>query len=414
MKTKFKKIKNRKNKSLLKPSIIILFLLFLFSHIPKITFFILILKNLINRMNIFELNKYFVSKENKTETLLIGQKFIYKCLNQPNFTGVYKIKVKPIISSIIPVYNSEKTINYSVCSIQNQNFTNFEIILIDDFSNDNSSKIIKSLQERDERIKILKNKKNMGTLYSRSIGVLISRGEYIFPLDNDDMFFSFDIFDFVLKISKNYDFDVVGFRAFSINNYNDNINNITDLYDYQNYPENIIVYQPELSTWMLNLNGKYFMHDVTIWAKCIKKLIYREATIKLGENRYSNFVSWAEDTIINFVIFTIAKSFIFMHKYGIIHLNSKSTSSFKIHRDIKLFGEIFLADIIYDFSKNNKDKNYAVNAAYHAKRFFRIKNFVNNTSLVYLKALLNKFLKSKYISHRNKIKIKIDFKSFFI
>ena len=335
-------------------------------------------------------------------------------MNQPNFTGVYKIKVKPIISSIIPVYNSEKTINYSVCSIQNQNFTNFEIILIDDFSNDNSSKIIKSLQERDERIKILKNKKNMGTLYSRSIGVLISRGEYIFPLDNDDMFFSFDIFDFVLKISKNYDFDVVGFRAFSINNYNDNINNITDLYDYQNYPENIIVYQPELSTWMLNLNGKYFMHDVTIWAKCIKKLIYREATIKLGENRYSNFVSWAEDTIINFVIFTIAKSFIFMHKYGIIHLNSKSTSSFKIHRDIKLFGEIFLADIIYDFSKNNKDKNYAVNAAYHAKRFFRIKNFVNNTSLVYLKALLNKFLKSKYISHRNKIKIKIDFKSFFI
>ena len=321
--------------------------------------------------------------------------------------------MKPISSSIIPVYNCEKAIDYSICSIQNQNFTNFEIILIDDFSDDNSPKIIKSLQERDERIKILKNKKNMGALYSRSIGVLISRGEYIFALDNDDMFFSIDIFDFILNIAKNWDFDVVGFRAYSINNYNDNIDNITDLYDYKSYPENIVVYQPELSTWMLHINGIYFMHDVTIWAKCIKNLIYREAIIKLGENRYSNFVSWAEDTIINFVIFTIAKSFTFMHKYGIIHLNNRSTSSFKIHRDIKLFGEIFLAEIIYDFSKNNKDKNYAVNAAYHAKRFFRIKKFDNNTNLIYLKALLHKFLKSKYISHRNKMKIRTDFKSFF-
>ena len=42
----------------------------------------------------------------------------------------------------------------------------------------------------------------MGSLYSRSIGALISSGEYIFPLDNDDMFFIEDIFDYIIKIAK--------------------------------------------------------------------------------------------------------------------------------------------------------------------------------------------------------------------
>ena len=74
--------------------------------------------------------------------------------------------------------------------------------LINDFSKDNSSEILEYLKEKDSRIRIVKNKKNMGSLYSRSIGALISNGEYIFPLDNDDMFFSEDIFDYIIKIAK--------------------------------------------------------------------------------------------------------------------------------------------------------------------------------------------------------------------
>ena len=68
-----------------------------------------------------------------------------------------------------------------------------------------------------------------------------------------------------------------------------------------------------------------------------KKNLYKEATIKLGSKRYSMFVSWAEDTIMNFIIFNIAKSFLFIHKYGIIHLHNKSTASFTMRKDIILF-----------------------------------------------------------------------------
>ena len=321
--------------------------------------------------------------------LLNGKKFIDKCLNENNITKISKNNLKPIISAIIPVYNCEKTIYSSICSIISQNYSEFEIILINDFSTDNSSKIIGKLKEIDSRIKILNNKKNMGSLYSRSIGVLMSSGEYIFPLDNDDMFFSSDLFNSILNVAQGYNFDIVGFRATCINSYEDiNIKNIYDLYDYNLYPNSIIVHQPRLSTWMIIKDGIYLPHDVTIWGKCIKSKIYKEAIIKIGQKRFSIFVSWAEDTIINFIIFSIAQSFIFIHKYGIIHLNNLSTASYSMPEDIRIFGEIFFVDILYEFLKNNTDKNYAVMALYYVKKYFNIDKYCNNIdNLNYFKSI---------------------------
>lgn len=299
---------------------------------------------------IFDFKKDYINKEQKFMILKEGKKFIEQCLNFDKKNYRYKNDIKPDISVIIPVYNSQKTIYSSICSIQNQNYTNFEIVLIDDFSTDNTSSVYFSLQEKDSRIIIIKNKKNMGSLYSRSIGVLFSQGMLIFPLDNDDLFFCKNILDYFKRIEEKYNFDIIGFRAFQIDNYNDGIEKIRDLYKYQYYPEKITVYQPELSIWMITVNGKYHPHDVTIWCKCIKSNIYKEATLKLGIKRYSNFVSWGEDAIANFAIFNLAKSFTFIHKYGIIHFHNKITASYSISNDIKLFGEIFFVDIIYDFS----------------------------------------------------------------
>ena len=94
----------------------------------------------------------------------------------------------PNISVVIPVYNSQKIIKPVIRSIQNQNITNLEIVLVNDFSTDDSKEIIEPLKREDLRISLLNNKKNMGTLYSRSVGTLVAKGSYIFPLDNDDLF----------------------------------------------------------------------------------------------------------------------------------------------------------------------------------------------------------------------------------
>ena len=59
--------------------------------------------------------------------------------------------------------------------------------MVNDFSTDETLSMVEEFQKEDPRIKIINNQKNMGILYSRSIGALSAKGEYIFPLDNDDM-----------------------------------------------------------------------------------------------------------------------------------------------------------------------------------------------------------------------------------
>ena len=111
--------------------------------------------------------------ENKKEILQKGRNFLDKCL-RAHSNKTYKYIKKPKITAIIPLYNCERTIESALHSIQYQNMSEIEILLINDFSKDNTSKILKNFQEKDFRIKVINNHKNMGTLYSRSIGVLIS------------------------------------------------------------------------------------------------------------------------------------------------------------------------------------------------------------------------------------------------
>ena len=92
----------------------------------------------------------------------------------------FNVSDKPKLSIIIPIYNKEKIIKRTISSIQNQNMDNFEIILVNDFSTDNTLSVIKDIQINEPRIKIIQNHKNMGTLYSRCIGTLSAKGKYIF------------------------------------------------------------------------------------------------------------------------------------------------------------------------------------------------------------------------------------------
>ena len=86
---------------------------------------------------------------------------------------------KPKITVVIPCYNCQNYILSCVRSIQNQNFYNFEIIIADDASNNDTILYLEKLQKEEQRIKIIRNKNNMGTLYTRSIGTLSSDGIYI-------------------------------------------------------------------------------------------------------------------------------------------------------------------------------------------------------------------------------------------
>ena len=92
--------------------------------------------------------------------------------------------MKELVSIVIPTYNAERTIDNTIQSILNQSYKNFELIIIDDSSIDNTTKEI--LKYKDPRIQIFINKSNKGVAYSRNRGVKQANGRYIAFCDSDD------------------------------------------------------------------------------------------------------------------------------------------------------------------------------------------------------------------------------------
>lgn len=93
----------------------------------------------------------------------------------------------PLVSVITPVYNAEKYVAQSITSVINQSFTNWEMILVDDQSNDKSVDIIKKFVDKDKRIKLLQLEENSGAAVARNTAISTATGKYIAFLDSDDM-----------------------------------------------------------------------------------------------------------------------------------------------------------------------------------------------------------------------------------
>ncbi len=93
----------------------------------------------------------------------------------------------PRISVVMPAYNSEKYIGEAIESILNQTFIDFEFIILNDGSTDNTAKIVKEYAKKDKRIKFIDNKKNQGLVSVLNQGLDLARGEYIARMDSDDI-----------------------------------------------------------------------------------------------------------------------------------------------------------------------------------------------------------------------------------
>lgn len=98
------------------------------------------------------------------------------------------MKSRPLISVIMPFFNVEQYINEAIESILKQTFDDFEFIIINDGSNDNSRDIVKKIT--DKRIILLENKNNIGNYPSRNKGLSLARGKYICVMDADDIAYS--------------------------------------------------------------------------------------------------------------------------------------------------------------------------------------------------------------------------------
>lgn len=115
--------------------------------------------------------------------------------------------MNPLISIIIPVFNVEEYLRKCIESVINQSISNFELILIDDGSEDNSGYICDEFASLDNRIKVIHNT-NKGVSYARNCGLDIAKGKYICFGDSDDIFSEFFL-EKMVKTIENLHCDMV-------------------------------------------------------------------------------------------------------------------------------------------------------------------------------------------------------------
>ena len=136
----------------------------------------------------------------------------------------------PLVSIIIPCYNTEKFISKALTSIQNQSYQNIEVIIIDDGSTDNSVIICENFIQTDKRFSLLKSKNNKGVAYSLNKGIENSRGKYIARMDADDISYPDRIKVQTQFLEKNEDIDIVGVNAYLLKTCNENKINSNPIY----------------------------------------------------------------------------------------------------------------------------------------------------------------------------------------
>jgi glycosyltransferase involved in cell wall biosynthesis len=115
-----------------------------------------------------------------------------------------KAKNKPKISVIIPLYNKEKLIHHCLNSIYKTTYPNFEVIVVDDASTDNSVKIAERFP-----CKLIKLKKNMGVGYARNIGAKNAKGDMLYFVDSDVIQVGDNLNKIVLEFEKDPKLDVL-------------------------------------------------------------------------------------------------------------------------------------------------------------------------------------------------------------
>jgi len=160
-----------------------------------------------NRTNQIDINTYYNICTN--EKLISNETIIYN--NNPD------------ISIIIPNHNNENMLLKSIRSIQNQSFKNIEIIIVDDYSTDNSKEIYKYLLKTDPRIRIFKHLKNLGAWRSRLDGFLYSKAKFILHFDTGDFYTDNLVLEDAYKLITNYNLDSLRF-SFKLSKKKEDIN----------------------------------------------------------------------------------------------------------------------------------------------------------------------------------------------
>ena len=254
------------------------------------------------------------------------------------FYGIIKNEsvVNPKVSIFLPIYNKESYIIRSINSIKKQTLNEIEIIAVNDFSTDDTLKILKKLQKKDKRIKIINNDRNHGLLYTRAMGILNCSGEYVMNLDPDDILSDKNNLKILYFQSKMFKLDTITFLQKKIY-----IKSIAFLIEQikrlkiNNFKSNLKVPKYEYPM----ITNKFIKKDIIIKAyNCFKNQIYK--------NKWNFY----EDVIWNIFIKKYSRSNKNLNRYIYLYLQNNQSLMRNKNTPLEIKNIIYKLEMIF----NNK------------------------------------------------------------
>ena len=221
----------------------------------------------------------------------------------------------PSVSIVIPVYNMEKYLGDCLNSVLLQSFDDFQVICINDCSQERSRQIIENYEKRDPRISIINNAVNKDLAASRNIGAGVAEGKYIFFLDADDFFPDEDSLGALVSIAEKYNSDEVVGRTMR---WYQDINLLEDGYHS--------CYQ-KISRFNTVLTEFPELHESCIAANKLYKRLFLQENGIIFEKDLLKF----EDYPYTCKVHILAKSISYLHKHTYTHRQRTSVDTSKMY-----------------------------------------------------------------------------------
>ena len=336
--------------------------------------------------------------------------FINDCKKQKNYNRIKIYSTNPFISVCIPVFNMEKYIEKALFSILNQSFQDFEIIIVNDNSEDNTDIILKKFSFYDKRIKIINHNINKGVYYSRMESIFNAIGKYILLMDPDDIFINENLFQALYDYNLNYNLDITEFSV--VHQKDGRRNFFLSKSHHKNHFHNFskpIIYQPELSSLLYKIPDTNIYSSTicrNIWNKLIRKEIFLDSYNYIGNDYLNDFIIRADDMILNIMINHFANNYsnIFFPGY-LYNLRSISMSRGEGGiqlRIIRTKNIIFYFQLFYKYIKQFKQNRKSI--FYEIRRLAKYIYYAKDLNLIpqenNIKDLLNEimddYLANKY------------------
>ena len=249
----------------------------------------------------------------------------------------------PILSVIIPVYNTEKYIERCIASVEGQSFSDYEIICVDDASCDDSYNILKRLSDKNQKIKLFRNPQNKGAGFTKNLAIQKASGKYLCFVDSDDYLIE-GALKLLYEMAIEYNADDVFYLSYSMAESSQKLR--TAISAWENFTDRHIYSGIEL------LNSMLDNHNLTVGA--VHHFVKRDLVQK-----YTSFSERVVNDDMEFSCNLLAnlKRVLFLKKelYVYFHRNSGSISNTK--KSVRLAHEYIMHGInIYNSLSISGDK----------------------------------------------------------